>query len=209
MTKPTIECKTDGPYLVKDLDAFTNSKGDPIAGKPVMALCRCGGSATKPFCDGTHRKNGFSGARQAQTGAAKRDVYRGKKITIYDDRAICAHSARCTDNLASVFKYGSEPWIDPDGASVEAIIDAVRKCPSGALSYAVNDVEAQPQQRAPGINVTKDGPYAVVGAIPLAGQGSDAIAATECYTLCRCGGSKNKPFCDGTHWSIGFSDPAT
>ena len=208
MTQPTIECKTDGPYLVKDLEAFANSKGDGIACKPVMALCRCGGSATKPFCDGTHRKNGFSGARQAHP-ASKRDVYRGKKITIYDDRAICAHSARCSDNLAPVFKYGSEPWIDPDGASVEAIIDAVRKCPSGALSYAVNDVEAPAQQRPPGITVTKDGPYAVVGAIPLAGQGTGASAGTECYTLCRCGGSKNKPFCDGTHWSIGFSDPAT
>ena len=208
MSKPTIECKSDGPYLVKDLDTFANSKGDGIACQPVMALCRCGGSATKPFCDGTHRKNGFSGARQAQL-ASKRDVYRGKKIAIFDNRAICAHSARCTDNLAAVFKYGSEPWIDPDGAGVEAIIDAVNKCPSGALSYAVNDVEAPPQQRAPGITVTKDGPYAVVGSIPLAGQGSDAIAATAIYTLCRCGASKNKPFCDGSHWAVKFSDPTT
>lgn len=205
MSKPSIECRTDGPYLVKDLDAFANSKGEPIACKAVMALCRCGGSATKPFCDGTHKKNGFSGARQAQP-AAKRDTYRGKKITIYDDRAICAHSARCSDNLAAVFKYGSEPWIDPDGASAEAIIAAIRKCPSGALSYAVNDVEAPAQQRACAVTVTKDGPYAVVGAIPLAGQAADAIAAMECYTLCRCGGSKNKPFCDGTHWSIEFHD---
>ena len=208
MTKPTIECKTDGPYLVKDLEAFENSKGDGIACKPVMALCRCGGSATKPFCDGTHRKNGFSGARTSQP-ATKRDTYRGKKITIYDDRAICAHSARCTDNLAAVFKYGSEPWIDPDGASVDAIIDAVNKCPSGALSYAVNGVEAPAQHRPWGVTVTKDGPYAVVGSIPLTGQGSEAIAAAESYTLCRCGASKNKPFCDGSHWAVQFTDPAT
>jgi len=209
VSKPAIECKSDGPYLVKDLQALANSKGERLEAKAVMALCRCGGSATKPFCDGTHRKNGFSGARQAQTGATKRDVYRGREITIYDDRAICAHSARCTDNLASVFKYGSEPWIDPDGGSVEAVIDAINKCPSGALSYAVNDVVAPPQQRAPAVTVTKDGPYAVVGAIPLAGQGSGAIAATECYTLCRCGASKNKPFCDGSHWAVKFSDPTT
>ena len=205
MTKPSIECKVDGPYLVKDLDSLVNSKDEPIACKPVMALCRCGGSATKPFCDGTHKKNGFRGARDAQP-PTKRDAYRGKKITIYDDRAICAHSGRCTDNIATVFKYGSEPWIDPDGGTVEAIMDAVRKCPSGALSYAINDVEAPAQERAAGITVTKDGPYAVVGRIPLTGQSTDAIAASECYTLCRCGGSKNKPFCDGTHWSIGFRD---
>ena len=205
MTKPSIECKVDGPYLVRDLGAFANSKDEPIACKPVMALCRCGGSATKPFCDGTHKKNGFSGARAAQPDA-KRDTYRGKKITIYDDRAICAHSARCSDNLAAVFKYGSEPWIDPDGASVEAIIDAVRKCPSGALSYALDDVEAPAQQRSPRVTVTKDGPYAVVGSVPLTGQSTDAIAAAECYTLCRCGASKNKPLCDGSHWNAGFKD---
>ena len=206
MSKPTIECKTDGPYLVKDLEAFANPKDEPIACKPVMALCRCGASATKPFCDGTHRKNGFSGARTSPP-AGKRDTYRGTKITIHDDRAICAHAARCTDNLASVFKYGSEPWIDPDGASVEAIVDAVRKCPSGALSYAINDVEAPAQQRAPGITVTKDGPYAVVGSIPLTGQGCDGVASAEGYTLCRCGASKNKPFCDGSHWKVEFRDP--
>jgi len=205
MTKPSIECKVDGPYLVKDLESFANSKDEPIARKPVMALCRCGGSATKPFCDGTHKKNGFSGARAAQPDA-KRDTYRGKKITIYDDRAICAHSARCSDNLAAVFKYGSEPWIDPDAGSVEAIIDAVRKCPSGALSYALDDVEAPAQQRSPGVTVTKDGPYAVVGGIGLSGQAASEIAASECYALCRCGASKNKPFCDGSHWNAGFKD---
>jgi CDGSH-type Zn-finger protein len=206
MTKPSIECKVDGPYLVKDLQSFANSNDEPIACKPVLALCRCGGSATKPFCDGTHKKTGFSGAKETPTSEAKRDTYRGKKITIYDDRAICSHSARCSDNLAAVFKYGSEPWIDPDGAGVEAIIDAVRKCPSGALGYALDDVEAPAQQRSPGVTVTKDGPYAVVGSIALSGQAAGEIAATECYALCRCGGSKNKPFCDGTHWSIGFRD---
>ena len=70
----------------------------------------------------------------------------------------------------------------------------------------MNDVEAPAQQRAPAFTVTRDGPYTVVGAIPLSGQATDAIGAMECYALCRCGGSKNKPFCDGTHWSIGFHD---
>jgi CDGSH-type Zn-finger protein len=204
---PSIECRTDGPYLVKDVAAFENSRGEPIECKPVMALCRCGGSATKPFCDGTHKKNGFSGVKEVLP-VATRDAYRGKEITIYDNRAICAHSARCSDNLAAVFRYGAEPWIDPDGAAIEAIIDTVRKCPSGALSYAIDGIEAQPAERAPGITVTKDGPYAVVGNVPLAGQAADGLSASECYTLCRCGGSKNKPFCDGAHWSVGFKDDA-
>jgi uncharacterized Fe-S cluster protein YjdI len=121
---------------------------------------------------------------------------------------ICAHSARCSDNLAAVFKYGSEPWIDPDGAGIEAIIGTVRKCPSGALSYAIDGIEAQPVERAPGITVTKNGPYAVVGNVPLGGQAAGDTRASECYTLCRCGASKNKPFCDGTHWSVDFKDDA-
>jgi len=51
----TIECRQNGPYLVKGLEALRNSRGDGIPTKPVMALCRCGGSANKPFCDGTHK----------------------------------------------------------------------------------------------------------------------------------------------------------
>jgi len=171
-------------------------------------LCRCGGSKNKPFCDGTHRTNGFSDANTADPGKNRRQAYAGKGITIFDNRALCAHAGVCTDSLKSVFRYGEEPWIDPDGAGIEAIIATVRKCPSGALSYAIDGIEAQPAERAPGITVTKDGPYAVVGNVPLAGQAADGLSASECYTLCRCSGSKNKPFCDGTHWSIGFKDDA-
>lgn len=204
--EPTIECKPNGPLLVKDLEELRNSKGDSIPTKPVMALCRCGGSANKPFCDGTHRTNGFSGARLVDGSADKRDDYRGRGITIHDNRAICAHAGHCTEGLASVFKYGSEPWIDPDGAKAEAIIETIRKCPSGALSYSLEGVEERDQPRPPGITVTKDGPYAVVGGVRLVEQAWGEGASTEHYTLCRCGASKNKPFCDGTHSSIGFKD---
>ena len=106
-----------------------------------------------------------------------------------------------------MFKYGAEPWIDADGAALEAIVATIRKCPSGALSYSVQGVEHRDQARPPAIAVTKDGPYAVVGRIRLdtiPGKG----ASTEHYTLCRCGASKNKPFCDGSHWSAGFKDGA-
>ena len=207
MTKtPTIECKPNGPYLVKDLENVQNSMGGILPTQPIMALCRCGGSANKPFCDGTHQSNGFSGAKQTDGSTDKRDDYRGKKITIHDNRVLCAHAGLCTEGLASVFKYGSEPWIDPDGAQVEAIVATIRTCPSGALSYSLEGAEQQAQQRAAAITVTKDGPYAVVGSVQLSGEEWGAGASSEHYTLCRCGGSKNKPFCDGAHWSIGFKD---
>jgi CDGSH-type Zn-finger protein len=204
--RPTIECTPNGPYLVRQLEDLKTSRGEGLPVKPVVALCRCGGSANKPFCDGTHTRNGFSSARLSDGSASGPDDYRGRRITIHDNRAICAHAGRCTDGLAAVFKYGSEPWIDPDGASVEAVIDTIRGCPSGALSYSLDNAGASGPDRPPAITVTKDGPYAVVGTIPLAGASHAAGVQAEHYTLCRCGASKNKPFCDGSHWSAGFTD---
>jgi len=204
--RPTIECKPNGPYLVRNLDDLRDARGDRLQPKPVMALCRCGGSSNKPFCDGTHQKNGFSGAKLAERSADKRESYQAKRITIHDNRSICAHAGLCSDGLASVFRTKREPWIDPAGAEAEAIIETIRRCPSGALSYSLDGVEGEDPQRAPAITVTKDGPYAVTGGAQLLEQSWAQGASTEHYTLCRCGGSKNKPFCDGTHWSIGFKD---
>jgi CDGSH-type Zn-finger protein len=203
---PTIECKPNGPYIVKGLDNLKDSRGNRIATQPVIALCRCGGSANKPFCDGTHQKIGFSGARLADGSLDRRDDYKGRKITIHDNRFICSHAGHCTEGLASVFKYGSEPWIDPDAADVDAIVATIRKCPSGALSYSIDGIEHRDQTRAPGITVTRDGPYAVVGGVALANAVRADGASTEHYTLCRCGASKNKPFCDGSHWDVKFKD---
>jgi CDGSH-type Zn-finger protein len=203
---PSIECKPNGPYIVKDLEDLRRPGGDPIPTEPRVALCRCGGSAKKPFCDGTHRQNGFSDARLADGSADKRDDYAGRRITIHDNRAICAHAGRCTDGLTAVFKYRTEPWIDPDGADVAAIIDTIRKCPSGALSYTLDGVEHRDEPRTPAIVVSKNGPYEVAGGVTLTGQQWGAGASTEHFTLCRCGASQNKPFCDGSHWSIKFKD---
>ncbi|MCJ7838954.1 MAG: CDGSH iron-sulfur domain-containing protein [Burkholderiales bacterium] len=204
--RPTIECTPDGPYLVRGVEDLRDWRGDRIEAKPVMALCRCGGSANKPFCDGTHQKNGFSGAKLADGSADKRDSYPAEGIVIHDNRSICAHAGLCTDALASVFKYKSEPWIDPAGGAVEAIIETIRRCPSGALSYTLDEVGGGDQQRDAAITVTKDGPYAVTGGAQLPEQSWARGASTERYTLCRCGASRNKPFCDGSHWSAGFSD---
>jgi CDGSH-type Zn-finger protein len=208
---PTIDCKPDGPYLVKGLTDLRSSDGRSLAVQPVVALCRCGGSANKPFCDGTHQRNGLSGARvSTDAPGSQRSSYRGPGLTIHDDRALCAHAGRCTDGLATVFKYGSEPWIDPAGADVAAIVETVRHCPSGALSVTLDTpappMSADPPAEAPAVVITKNGPYAVTGAIPLADPATGQHASTPRYTLCRCGASKNKPFCDGSHWDAGFSD---
>jgi uncharacterized Fe-S cluster protein YjdI len=130
----------------------------------------------------------------------------GAEVTIHDNRGICQHAGFCTDNLASVFKLKQDPWIDPNGARAEAVIAQVRQCPSGALSYSVRGTEHRDLNRRPAITVSKDGPYRVTGNIGLETDPWGEGASKEHYALCRCGGSKNKPFCDGTHWYNGFKD---
>ena len=195
----------DGPYLVKGLKNFVNRNG-PIDIKETMALCRCGRSAKKPFCDGTHSKIGFSSSNSGGRTDGKRENYQGKKITIHDNRSICAHAGHCTDGLASVFRMKEEPWIHPDAASVDEIIATVRSCPSGALSYSVDDVEHRDQDGEPTVFVALNGPYVVTGGPALLDTDLADGASAEHLTLCRCGDSKNKPFCDGTHWDKSFTD---
>ena len=92
---PLIELKPNGPLLVKGLEILLNSKGERLGTEDVIALCRCGRSGNKPFCDGTHKKVGFSDERLSDGSADKLENYRGKKITIHDNRAICAHAGHC------------------------------------------------------------------------------------------------------------------
>ena len=210
--KPKIACLPNGPYyLLNDMQPkvianIQTASGEPCSTVTGVALCRCGASNNKPFCDGSHGKVGFTDEREADGSLDKRDSYAGRQITIHDNRAVCAHAGVCTDKLASVFKYGEEPWIDPDGAAVDDIISTIEACPSGALSYSIDDVEHGDQDRQPMVTIAKDGPYVVTGGIELLEQSFGEGASKEHYTLCRCGASRNKPFCDGSHWRIGFKD---
>jgi CDGSH-type Zn-finger protein len=206
MAKAKISCLRNGPYLLDNAQLQRASGETWPAGKGV-ALCRCGGSQNKPFCDGTHGRNGFRNENRADPAKDKREAYAGKGITIFDNRALCAHAGHCTDGLASVFRMRSEPWIDADGAPVQDIIDTIRRCPSGALSYAIDGVEAAPVERAPMVTVSANGPYEITGGIELMDVKQGDGASSEHCTLCRCGASNNKPFCDGSHWDAGFRDP--
>ena len=212
--KVTIAGLPDGPYKLTpdpaepnaDILRGTDGKGLPV-GKPV-SLCRCGGSKNKPFCDGSHRTNGFKSANTADPRKNKRAVYAGKQLTIYDTRAICAHAGACTDGLPDVFREEGSPWIEPDAADVAGVVATIDKCPSGALSYALHAGKATAPNDAPRVHVTRDGPYAIEGAVELVDASFGEGASTNRYTLCRCGASKNKPFCDGSHWGVEFKDPA-
>ena len=151
-------------------------------------------------------KNWVSSVKIAERVEDKRESYLGKKITIHDNRGICAHAGRCTDGLASVFRLKEEPWIHPDAESVDEIIATIQKCPSGALSYSIDDLEHGDQNGEPSIFIAPNGPYVVSGVPDLVDTIQGEGASREHFTICRCGGSKNKPFCDGTHWGNNFTD---
>ena len=211
---PRIACLSNGPYYLLNemtptaVPNLCRPSGESCSTVRGVALCRCGGSKDKPFCDGTHGTNGFMDRKIADDLRNRRSSYIGKRITIHDNRGICAHAGFCTERLGSVFRMHHQPWIDPDGASAEAIIETIRKCPSGALIYSVENVEYRDQDCEPMVTVTDDGPYAITGCIELMGAPFGEGASKEHYTLCRCGASKNKPFCDGSHWNVGFRDAA-
>ncbi len=207
----------NGPYLATNVPAVRTYLGEQLAVPPQLALCRCGQSAMKPFCDGTHARSGFSGEKDPGRVPDQRDSYPGQQVTVFDNRGICQHSGLCTDRLPTVFRTGAEPFVAPSGGRLDEIIRAVRDCPSGALSLALGKEEARPlvdwdAEREAAIEVSLDGPYRVTGAIPLTdAAGADVARAAgssrEHYALCRCGHSRNKPFCSGMHWYAGFRDP--
>ncbi|MBV8434459.1 MAG: CDGSH iron-sulfur domain-containing protein [Candidatus Eremiobacteraeota bacterium] len=205
--RTTIRPETDGPYIVRNLRKLTNSLGETLPVRPIVALCRCGGSNLKPYCDGTHARIGFSSAKSADRTPDRLDRYDGESIVVFDNRGTCCHFGNCTDHLPAVFHHDGEPFVTPDGAPPEAVIDIVRACPSGALGYAKDGVTYAGESRDPEIYVAHDASYYVRGGIELEGEPRNRGASREHYALCRCGKSKNKPFCDGSHWYAHFEDP--
>jgi CDGSH-type Zn-finger protein len=97
------------------------------------------------------------------------------------------------------------PWIDPEGAPAEKVVNTIRECPSGALSYEKEGEVHTDYHDEAEIIVSKNGPHYVRGGIELKDASFGEGASREHYTLCRCGSSKNKPFCDGTHLDIDFN----
>jgi CDGSH-type Zn-finger protein/truncated hemoglobin YjbI len=214
---PVIRVATDGPYLVTGATNLTTYLGQPLPTRPHLALCRCGASQLKPWCDGSHASTGFTGAKDPNRVPDHRVSYPGTVVTVLDNRGICQHSGFCTDRLNTVFHAGSEPFVTPSGGRLDDIVNAVRACPSGALSVAVDGVESRQladcTDRAAAIEVSQDGPYRITGGIPLTEDDGSPMprlagASLEHYALCRCGQSRNKPFCSGMHWYVNFADPS-
>lgn len=203
--KPRIVFTKYTPYLVSGIEKVHISTGDVKGVSNVTALCRCGNSKHKPFCDGSHdRHGGLNEEKSKDRKVYGLKSYEGENIIIYYNPDVCSHDGNCVKSLPSVFKRNERPWVDANGASVREIVETIESCPSGALSYGFGSKRYQDLDREAAIRTKKDGPLNVEGFVILEDDEGSKPECKEHYSLCRCGHSKNKPFCDGSHRDEGF-----
>lgn len=143
-------------------------------------------------------------------------TYTNGEVTILWRRGRCIHSTLCFHGLPQVFDPSQRPWVNPRGASTDAILEQVRRCPSGALACVMNDDLATDHGvRIPSpaavpvptsVDVLRDGPLLVHGALVVSLPGGETVARAGVTAFCRCGHSGNSPYCDGSHATRGFQD---
>lgn len=139
---------------------------------------------------------------------SERKEYTNGEVTVVWQSHICIHSARCFHGLPQVFDPGKRPWINATGATTQEITAQVSKCPSGALSFFMNEAQPQPQSVTSSqeviVEVVPQGPILVYGNLTIKHKDGSEAKAHKVTAFCRCGASSNKPFCDGTHKKIDF-----
>ena len=224
-TKAKITVVKNGPYLVDgDISLAnqhieTNDKGESIEwreGKTFphsqkFSLCRCGKSASKPFCDGTHTKIKFDGTETATLEPYEEQANRidGPTQVLEDAEALCAFARFC-DPHGQVWNLVQK---SDDPKTAKLVVHEAGHCPGGRLVVKdrVTGKAIEPlfepslglvQDTAEGIS----GPLWVRGGIPVVGASGTPYEVRNRVALCRCGASNNKPFCDGAHASVRFND---
>jgi len=223
--QPRIKVTENGPYLVTgnvpirvqiiatDADGEPNEwvEGEVVEAPASYLLCRCGNSGNKPFCDGTHTKVRFDGAETASRApyVEQAQAIEGPTLILSDVQPLCA-SARFCHLYGTVWRQVRHT----DDLAVRAqFIRQVGDCPSGRL-VAWDKQTGQPVEPVlpPSIGLVQDptkqvsGPLWVRGGIVVESAGGEAYEVRNRQTLCRCGASRNKPFCDGSHIAVGFQD---
>ncbi len=134
-------------------------------------------------------------------------VYSGRDIEISYDVRRCIHAGECANGLPEVFDPKARPWVNPDGATADTVAEVIRRCPTGALQYRRIDQGAE--ESAPGSNtvtIAADGPVYLHGRVRVLDSGGNLMVENTRVALCRCGASKNKPFCDNSHTGASFQD---
>lgn len=176
----------------------------PAAVAPLPAAGPADGPAPKPPTGPAGAPAGDAAGTAATPVPAPPaiEVVRGQALTVLFDARRCIHSRHCVLDAPSVFKANTPgEWIYPDTVSAEALVGVAHSCPSGAIRYQRHDGGAE--EAAPAVNqlrIRENGPYALHAELEVAGR-PDGFRAT----LCRCGQSKDKPWCDGSHAPAGFT----
>jgi len=138
----------------------------------------------------------------------KKYTYESHAIVVSWDKERCTHVAECVRGLPAVFQRDRRPWIDPSLGTADDIAEVIHRCPTGALSYTrLDGGEAEVQTRNE-VRVLANGPVVARGDIIVIDEDGEVLVEDTRVALCRCGGSSNKPFCDGTHRVKKFDEPA-
>ena len=134
-------------------------------------------------------------------------TYPGKEVDVQWDGRLCIHIGECGRAAGDLFEGGRQPWCQPDVTTADDVVDVVNRCPTGALTYERKD--GGPGATAAAENtvvVANNGPLYLSGELEIAGAAEDMNGVKLRAALCRCGESKNKPFCDNSHEKVGFVD---
>ena len=217
-----IRILKDGPYLVsgnvplseKIITPYRNGyrykDGREFTPPEPYMLCRCGKSKNAPYCDGSHENSGFIGEESAsrQNYADRADLIQGPGIDLADDNR-CAFARFCHGEHGDAWKlvgYSNNPEYK------EELIRVAGDCPSGRLVAVEKNGEMLEPEYEPAIEILQDpqqgvsGPLFVKGGIPIESSNGFTYEIRNRAALCRCGNSRNKPFCDAAHVSTNYTD---
>jgi CDGSH-type Zn-finger protein len=218
-----VSVSKNGPYMVTgnvplskhiigtDVDGGSESwiEGEAVPAGKKYALCRCGHSSKKPFCDGTHAKIGFDGTETASRKPylEQANAFDGPAMVLTDAESLCAFGRFCDPN-GSVWRQVAQ---SDDPETRAAFLRQVHNCPAGRLVAWDKATRTPVEPELPvSIGLVEDpaqqcsGPLWLRGGIQVTAADGFTYEVRNRVTLCRCGQSRNKPFCDGTHAAIKF-----
>lgn len=193
-----IQPTPDGPFAVSHAVSLRFG-AETLPAAETVYLCRCGESRAAPFCDGSHTAAGFSSAATRAVTPAPR-IWEGQRLRTRFDPGLCMHVFTCKPLKA----LREQEVVASDEAAAIEIRAVVAACPSGALTFEEKaPLPPADPAPAPGITIIEGGELRIRG--PVTGLDLAPTQPDDRLTLCRCGLSTNKPFCDGRHTSkVGF-----